>query len=62
MKNRVGGGVAARLLLGMLSPPLFVLAVFILLNFSILPMEVRNPRRLHSAAYAAYEGRVRRWL
>lgn len=49
-------------LLGTLSPFLFVLLVFLLLNFSIVPMEERNLRRLHPAEYPVYEGRVRRWL
>jgi protein-S-isoprenylcysteine O-methyltransferase Ste14 len=50
------------MLLGTLSPFLFVLLVFVLLNFSIVPMEEHYLRQLHPAEYTVYEGRVRRWL
>ena len=50
------------ILLGTLTPFLFPLLVFILLNVAIVPMEERSLRQLHPAEYAQYSGRVRRWL
>jgi protein-S-isoprenylcysteine O-methyltransferase Ste14 len=50
------------ILLGTLSPFLFVLLVFMLLNIAVVPIEERSLRQLHPAEYPVYEGRVRRWL
>jgi protein-S-isoprenylcysteine O-methyltransferase Ste14 len=50
------------MLLGTLTPFVFVLLVFLLLNISIVPMEERSLRQLFPAEYAEYERRVRRWL
>jgi protein-S-isoprenylcysteine O-methyltransferase Ste14 len=49
-------------LLGTLTPFLFPLLVFLLLNTAIVPMEERSLRQLHPAEYAEYSRRVRRWL
>jgi len=50
------------ILLGTLTPFLFPLLVFLLLNSAIVPMEERSLRQVHPAEYAEYERRVRRWL
>lgn len=50
------------ILLGTLTPFLFPLLVFVLLNTTLVPMEERSLRQLHPAEYAEYSRRVRRWL
>jgi len=50
------------ILLGTLTPFLFPLLVFLLLNTMVVPMEERSLRQRHPTEYAAYERRVRRWL
>ena len=54
--------VGLSILLGTLSPFLFVALLFLLLNFVIIPMEERSLREIHGQKFTEYEGRVRRWL
>lgn len=54
--------VGVSVLLGTLSPFLFVALLFVLINYVIIPMEERSLREIHGQKYTDYRRRVRRWL
>ena len=49
-------------LLGSLSPFLFPLFLFFLLNFSFIPLEEARLKKLFGTEYQVYRSTVRRWL
>lgn len=50
------------ILLGSLTPFLFPLLLFLLLNFSFIPMEEKRLHKLFGTEYQTYRSKVRRWL